>query len=461
MRTPLCFHSTPIFTRRDALRLMGAGFGWLAFSGLAGKNPVASAANPALPKPHFPPRAKRVIFLCMRGAPSHVDTFDYKPKLAADTGKEGPRAGTKLLGSAFQFAQHGASGQWMSDLFPTLGKRADELCVVRSMQTDLPAHPQAFIKLHTGTSQFVRPSLGAWTLYGLGSENHRLPGFVSITPPSGFGGAQNYGSAFLPARHQGTRLGTDGRSFATAELANVRPRIPMDQQRREIDLVQQFNRAYSESIQKNAEVEAMIQSLETAFHMQSELPEVMDITRESDATKKLYGIGGTATDDFGRKCLAARRLVEAGVRFVEVTHGNWDHHSNLNANLRASAAEVDVPLHGLLTDLAGRGLLKDTLVVWTGEFGRTPHSEGLDGRDHNVGAFSAWLAGGGVKPGHSHGASDDYGYEAVEGKVPIVDFHATLLHLLGLDHEKLTFRHAGRDFRLTDTKGEVVKSLLA
>jgi hypothetical protein len=348
-----------------------------------------------------------------------------------------------------------------SNFVPALAKRADDLCVVRSMQTDLPAHPQAFLKLHTGTSQFVRPSLGAWTLYGLGTENRRLPGFVSITPPSGFGGAQNYGSAFLPATYQGTRLGTDGRPISGAEIANVRPRIPLEQQRREIDLTQQFNRTRSLELQKNPEIEAMIQSLETAFHMQTELPNVMEIARESDATKKLYGIGDTTTDDFGRKCLAARRLVEAGVRFVEVTHGNWDHHSNLNANLRSSAAAVDVPLHGLLTDLATRGLLKDTLVVWTGEFGRTPHSEGLDGRDHNVGAFTAWLAGGGVKPGLSFGASDDYGYTAVQDKVPIVDFQATLLHLLGLDHERLTFRHAGRDFRLTDTKGNVVTGICA
>jgi len=446
----LCSRITPIFTRRDALRLMGAGFGWLAFKGMAAPKPT-----------HFPSRAKRVIFLCMRGAPSHVDTFDYKPKLTADSGKPGPRAGTKLLGSSFKFAQQGAGGQWMSELFPALAKRADDLCVVRSMQTDLPAHPQAFLKLHTGTSQFVRPSLGAWTLYGLGSLNDNLPGFVSITPPSGFGGAQNYGSAFLPATYQGTRLGTDGRLIASAEVANLRPRIPMEQQRREMDLTQEFNKMQSAALQKNPEIEAMIQTHELAFKMQTELPGVMDLGRESDATKKLYGIGDTTTDDFGRKCLLARQLVEAGVRFVEVTHGNWDHHSNLNANLRSSAAAVDVPLHGLLTDLASRGLLKDTLVVWTGEFGRTPHSEGVDGRDHNVGAFTAWLAGGGVKPGLSFGASDDYGYDAVQDKVPIVDFHATLLHLLGLDHERLTFRHAGRDFRLTDTKGNVVTGLLA
>lgn len=457
MNSPLCSHITPIFTRRDALRLMGGGFGWLAFSDLA-----ARAASPLAPKPvHHPARARQVIFLCMRGAPSHVDTLDYKPKLNADSGKPGPRPGTRLLGSTFKFAQHGASGQWMSELFPALAKKADELCIVRSMQTDLPAHPQAYLKLHTGSSQFVRPSLGAWSLYGLGSLNENLPGFVSITPPGGFGGAQNYGSAFLPAIYQGTRIGTDGRAIAGADVANLRPRQSGDDQRAELNFAQAVNRAQLARDRVNPEIEGAIESLELAFRMQTEFPGVMNLDRESVATKQLYGIGNPTTEDFGRKCLLARQLVEAGVRFVEVTHGNWDHHFNLNANLRTSAAAVDTPLHGLLTDLAARGLLKDTLVVWTGEFGRTPHAEGSEGRDHNVGAFSLWMAGGGVKPGISYGASDDYGYEAVENKVPIVDLHATMLHLLGLDHERLTFRHAGRDFRLTDTKGRVVSEICA
>ncbi|MBI3882190.1 MAG: DUF1501 domain-containing protein [Verrucomicrobia bacterium] len=438
---------------------MGGGFGWLAFAGVASGT---SAPSPLAPKTtHLPARAKRVIFLCMRGAPSHVDTLDYKPKLNADTGKPAPKAGAKLLGSAFKFAQHGHSGQWISELFPQLAKRADDLCVVRSMQTDLPAHPQAFIKLHTGTSQFVRPSLGAWALYGLGTLNQNLPGFVSITPPSGFGGAQNYGSSFLPAIYQGTRIGTDGRPIAGAEMANLRPKISAADQRAELDLAQTLNRHQLARERVSPEIEGVIESFELAFKMQTEMPAVMDLNRESDATKKLYGIGTPATEDFGRKCLLARQLVEAGVRFVEITHGNWDHHFNLVASLRESSAAVDQPLYGLLTDLAARGLLKDTLVIWTGEFGRTPHVEGADGRDHNVGAFSLWMAGGGVKPGHSFGRSDDYGYEAVEDKLPIHDFHATLLHLLGLDHEKLTCRHAGRDFRLTDTKGAVAKGILA
>ncbi len=459
MDTPLCNNVTPFFTRRDALRLMGCGFGYMAFAGLATE---LSAAGSLAPKPApFPARARRVIFLCMRGGPSHVDTFDYKPKLAADTGQPGPRAGTKLLGSRWQFAQHGQSGLWISGLFPQLSKRADDLCVIRSMQTDLPAHPQAFIKLHTGTSQFVRPSLGAWTLYGLGSLNQNLPGFVSITPPSGFGGAQNYGSSFLPAIHQGTRLGNDGRPIAGAEMANLRPKLDPADQRAELDLVQALNRRKLSREPANAEVEGVIESFELAFKMQSEMPAVMDLGRESEATKKLYGIGEKTTDDFGRKCLLARRMVEAGVRFVEVTHGNWDHHFNLNSSLQQSAAEVDQPVAALLADLQGRGLLQDTLVIWTGEFGRTPHAEGVEGRDHNVAAFSMWLAGGGVKSGLAYGRSDDYGYEAVENKVPIHDLHATLLYLLGLDHEQLTYRHAGRDFRLTDVYGHVVKGIVA
>jgi hypothetical protein len=438
---------------------MACGFGWLAFSGIA---TTAAAAGSLAPKAApLPARAKRVIFLCMRGGPSHVDTFDYKPKLAADTGKPGKRPGTSLLGSRWTFKQRGKSGLWISDLFPELSKRADDLCVIRSMQTDLPAHPQAFMKLHTGNSQFVRPSLGAWTLYGLGTSNENLPGFVSITPPSGFGGAQNYGSSFLPAIYQGTRIGTDNRPIASAEMANLRPRLLSADQKAELDLVQALNRGQLARDHVNPEVEGVIESFELAFKMQSEMPAVMDLSRESEATKKLYGIGNNTTDNFGRKCLLARRLVESGVRFVEVTHGNWDHHFNLNTVLPESCAQVDLPVAGLLADLQSRGLLKDTLVIWTGEFGRTPHSEGAEGRDHNVAAFSAWLAGGGVKGGLAFGTSDDYGYESDEDKVPIVDFHATLLHLLGFDHEKLTYRHAGRDFRLTDTKGAVVKGILA
>ncbi|HEY2573316.1 MAG TPA: DUF1501 domain-containing protein, partial [Verrucomicrobiaceae bacterium] len=303
-------------SRRELLQASALGFGWIAFSNLAAQ--VAGTARPT----HFPPKARRVIFLCMRGAPSHVDTFDYKPALNAASGRPGLRAGTQLLGSRWKFNQHGHCGMWISELFPALARQADELCLLNAMQTDLPAHPQAFIKMHTGTSQFVRPSLGAWIHYGLGSLNENLPGFVSITPPSGFGGAQNYGSAFLPAMHQGSRIGVDNRPIATAEIPNLKARIPPAEQRIELDLAQALNRDNLLREPANAQVEGIIESFELAFKMQRELPDVMDLTRESDATKKLYGIGEAVTDDFGRKCLLARRMAEAGVRFIEITHGN-------------------------------------------------------------------------------------------------------------------------------------------
>ncbi len=459
-----CGDVTPLFTRRDILRQMSCGFGFLAFAGLS--NSVGAAAlhtgSPLAPKPpHFPAKAKRVIFLCMRGGPSHVDTFDYKPKLTADTGKPGRRPGTTLLGSKWKFAQHGQGGLWLSELYPNLAKQADDLCLVRSMQTDLPAHPQALLKLHTGSSQFVRPSMGAWSLYGLGSLNENLPGYVTLTPPSGFGGAQNYGSAFLPAMYQATRIGSDNRPIAGAEVRNLTTELSPNAQRAELDFVQALNREKLARDHSNPAVEGVIESYELAFKMQSQMPQVLDISKETDATKKLYGIGNPATDDFGRKCLLARRMVESGVRFVEVTHGNWDHHFNLGTALTNNCQATDQPIAGLLSDLRARGLLKDTLVLWAGEFGRTPHAQGGDGRDHNNKAFTLWMAGGGVKAGLSYGQTDDYGYEAVENKVQIHDLHATILALLGLDHEKLTFPYAGRNFRLTDTEGNVVKEIIS
>jgi hypothetical protein len=420
-----------------------------------------SPAGRAAPRMHHPAKAKRVIFICMRGGPSHVDTFDHKPKLIADAGKPGRRPGSTLLGPLAKFAPRGKSGLMISDLLPNLAERADDLCLVRSMQTDLPAHPQAFLKLHTGSSQFVRPSLGAWTLYGLGSAAEDLPGFVTITPPSGFGGAQNYGAGFLPAINQGTRLGADNRAIANAEMPNLHPKVTPAAQRVELDFIQSLNRHAMKRDGASPEVEGVIESFELAFRMQGRMPEVTDLSREPESVKKLYGVGERQTDDFGRKLLLARRMAEAGVRFVEVSHGNWDHHFNISNALPNSCAAVDKPLAGLLADLKSRGMLKDTLVVWSGEFGRTPHSQGNDGRDHNNKAFTLWMAGGGVKGGFSHGASDDYGYEAVKDPVSIHDLHATMLHLLGLNHEKLTFRHAGRDFRLTDVHGEVAKDIIA
>ncbi len=458
-----CGDVTPLFTRRDILRQMSCGFGYLALAGLtAGAAESAKPGGPLAPRaPHFPAKAKRVIFLTMRGGPSHVDTFDYKPKLTADTGRPGKRPGTKLLGSKWNFAQSGKSGLWISELFPNLAKHADEMCLIRSMQTDLPAHPQALVKLHTGNSQFVRPSLGAWTLYGLGTVNENLPGFVTLTPPSAFGGAQNYGSAFLPAIYQATKIGADNRPIDGAEVRNLSTNLSPNAQRAELDLVQQLNREKLARDRVNPDIEGVIESYELAFKMQSQMPQVLDLSKESDATKKLYGIDDGATDDFGRKCLLARRMVEAGVRFVEITHGNWDQHFNLGVALANNCRATDQPIAGLLTDLQSRGMLKDTLVVWAGEFGRTPHAQGGDGRDHNNKAFTVWMAGGGAKGGMSYGQTDDYGYEAVENKVQIHDLHATLLAMLGLDHEKLTFRYAGRDFRLTDVAGNVVKEIIA
>lgn len=464
----LCNQIAPLVNRRQMLQYASCGFGWLAFSGMLGRSANARAGvrplmeNPlAAKQPHFAAKAKHVIFLCMRGGPSHLDTFDYKPKLQSDSGKPGPRPGSKLLASKFKFTKAGKSGLWFSELYSELAKQADQLCFINSMQTDLPAHPQALVRLHTGTSQFVRPSLGAWTLYGLGTENENLPGFVSITPSSGFGGATNYGSSFLPAIYQGTALGRDNRPIATAEIAHLKTRQSREEQRAELDFLQTLNRRKLEQDKVNPDIEGAIEAAELAFKMQSEMPQVLDLNKETEATKRLYGLNDRATEDFGRKCLLARKMVEAGVRFIEVTHGNWDHHFNMNASLERNCGEIDRPVAGLLQDLKKRGLLDETLVVFTGEFGRTPYAQGQDGRDHNNKAFTLWMAGGGVKGGYAYGKSDQYGFDVEENPVSIHDLHATLLALLGLDHERLTFNHAGRDFRLTDVYGNVVKDVIA
>ncbi len=463
-------------SRRDVLKTMWAGFGYTAFAGLAARAAEADApkAGPLTPKtPPLPARAKHVIFLCMSGGPSHVDTFDYKPKLNADDGKSVSNQGRggygKLLGSPWKFSQHGKAGLWVSELFPEVAKHADDLCVVRSMHTDLPAHPQAYLQMHTGSFQFVRPSLGAWTLYGLGTENENLPGFITLNPPLNNGGSQNYGSAFLPAIYQGTRIGAEGplggggrgMGGGEAKLPNIsNSKLTHAGQRAQVDFIQSLNREQLQRDQVNPQVEGVIESYELAFRMQAEVPKVMDISSESEATKKMYGIGEDDTNVFGKQCLLARRMVAAGVRFVEIGSGNWDHHRNLKADLASRSASVDQPVAALLTDLKQRGLLKDTLVVWGGEFGRTPYAQGTDGRDHNNRGFSMWLAGGGVKGGISYGATDEYGAVAVENKVHVHDLHATILHVLGLDHEKLTYKYAGRDFRLTDVYGNVVKDIL-
>jgi hypothetical protein len=458
-----------LMSRRTLLKSVSSGFGYVAFAGLStmataadrdrGKSPLASRP------PHFPAKAKRVIFLCMHGAPSHVDTFDYKPRLLADTGKPSPVArlgGAKLLGSPWSFSQHGQSGQWISELFPSVASHADELCVIKSMHTDLPAHPQSYLMMHTGNSQFVRPSLGAWTLYGLGTENENLPGFIALKPVARNGGPQNYGSAFLPAIYQGTRIGNEVTPITNAQLGNIKnPRLGVAAQRLQLDLVQSMNRELLKREQVHPGVDGIIESYELAFRMQGSLPEVMDISKESESTKKLYGLDEEETADFGQQCLLARRFVEAGVRFVELSYGDWDQHRNLRNDHAKHALAVDKPIAGLLTDLRERGLLKDTLVIWGGEFGRTPHAQNGDGRDHNNKGYSIWMAGGGAKPGHVHGRTDDHGYEAVENPVHVHDWHATILHLLGLDHEKLTYRYAGREMRLTDVKGRVVRDVIS
>ena len=467
-----------MFSRRTLLKTTCSGFGYLAFAALAHEQAARASTkdNPLAPKDsHFKPRAKRVIFLCMEGAPSQVDTFDYKPKLSADDGKPalGGRGGFgrgKLFGSPFKFAQHGKSGLWISDLFPEVSKHADRLCLLNAMHTNLPNHAQAFLQMHCGIFQFPRPSLGAWVLYGLGSMNANLPGFITISPPQTNGGSANYAASFLPAVYQGTRI---GRGEQVSNLKNSRR--SMDAQRVQLDYVQELNRGTAESLGENPEIEGLISSYELAFRMQGEMPKVMDLSKETSATQKLYGIeeprgggsgrgrfgqsaGGSAT--FGRQCLLARRLIEAGVRFVEVTMSGWDHHRNLKESLTNSCTSVDRPIAGLLADLASRGLLDETLVLWGGEFGRSPYAQG-DGRDHNNKGYTMWMAGGGVKGGLAYGKTDDHGFEAVEGKVHTHDWHATILHLLGLDHEKLTYRYAGRDMRLTDVKGNVVKAIMS
>ncbi len=452
-------------SRRAALKSLSSGFGYLAFAGLS-TMAAEKAQSPLAPKaPHFQPRAKRVIFLCMRGGPSHLDTFDYKPELkkhSGEPGKYGARGGAKLLGSPFEFKPSGKSGLHISELYSKVAEHADDLCIVNSMATDLPNHPQAVVQMHTGNFQFVRPSLGAWTLYGLGTVNENLPGFITINPSIGFGGAQNYGSGFLPAIYQGTAIGQERRSLRSAKVPNIsNSRLSSDLQRIQLDLVQSLNREKLARESYQPEVEGVIESYELAFRMQDEVPKVMDLSKEPQKIQEMYGIGNDTTDDFGRQCLLARRFAEAGVRFIEISQGNWDHHRNLKASLTNNAAQTDQPIHALLTDLKQRDMLKDTLVIWAGEFGRTPHAQGTDGRDHNNKGFSLWMAGGGVRGGTTYGSTDEFGYEAVDGKVHIHDWHATILHLMGLDHERLTYRYAGRDFRLTDVYGDVVKGVMA
>jgi hypothetical protein len=464
--------------RRRWLERSACGFGSVALLGMLAngtRGAEVSSANPlAAKEPHFPAKAKRVVFLFMHGGVSHVDSFDPKPKLTEMNGQPLPIAKPKfefaptgnLLASPWKFQRYGESGIEVSDLFPMIGSCIDDICVVRSLNGgDQVSHGPALLNINTGSGVFARPSMGAWTLYGLGTENDNLPGFISLSPSLYHGGAQNFGSAFLPASFQGTRIGDGSTSFTEAKLSNLAPGDDPSLQRLQLDLLNERNRASLERIGDDPRLEARIAAFEMSFRMQAEAPVVMDLARETAETHTKYGVGAEPTDEFARQCLLARRCLEAGVRFVQVNfsfpRNYWDAHGDLRNNHTTNAKKVDQPIAALLTDLRARGMLDDTLVIFGTEFGRTPAAQGGDGRDHHPHAFSVWMAGGGVRGGMTYGQTDDFGYYVAENKVTMPDFHATILHLLGLDHERLTYRHAGRDYRLTDVHGHVVKEIVA
>ncbi|HWB09165.1 MAG TPA: DUF1501 domain-containing protein [Pirellulales bacterium] len=454
-------------SRREALAAAANGFGLVALAGLLEKPAGAAAA------PHFAPRAKRVVFCFMDGGVSHVDSFDPKSQLDALDGKpftesKNPTANgnRQWLKSPWAFSRHGESGLPVSQLFPHIAECADELAVIRSMKADLPIHSTGVLRLHTGSNNAGRPSLGSWCTYGLGSENQNLPGFVvlsfGVVP---CGGLENFSSGFLPASHQASLLRADGTPIENIQPADKDPRI----QQAKLAVLTEEDKAFSRSLAGNEAVEAAIKNYEMAYRMQSLVPDVLDLGRETQATHRLYGIDSDVPSKrlYGIQCLRARRLIESGVRFVEITcppgasNGTWDQHGTLKAGHEKNALDTDQAIAGLICDLKARGLLEETLIIWAGEFGRTPHSAGRDGRDHHPEGFSVWLAGGGVKGGTVYGATDELGMYAVDNICTIHDLHATILHLLGLDHERLTFRSGGRDFRLTDVHGRVINAVLA
>jgi len=456
--------------RRDMLRNSALGFGSLALTSiLQAQNPLAAK------RPHFATRAKRIIFLFMKGGPSQVDTFEYKPLLQRDHGKPLPFDKPKvtfaktgnLLASPWKFKPYGQCGHKVSELFPNVARHVDDICFLHGVHGTNPAHGGALLKLHTGADNFVRPSMGAWVGYGLGTENENLPSFVTICPTLAHGGLNNWGSAFLPAHYGGTPIGNASLKAKDAKVHHIKnPKWTVGQQRAQLDFLKQINQDHLAGMPSPV-LESRINSFELAYRMQTAMPEIQDIRGETDATRKLYGLDEAVTEDFGRQCLMARRFAERGVRFVQVSHSDskvqWDQHGNLKKGHAEKSSEVDKPIAGLLHDLKSRGLLDDTLVLWSGEFGRTPtvQGAGMDGRDHNPWGFTMWMAGGGVKGGFAHGATDDYGFYAEQQKMHIHDVHATVLHLLGLDHEKLTYRYAGRDFRLTDVSGHVAREIFA
>ena len=457
-------------TRREFLWQTGAGFGGLALTDLLSRDGFFGQANASedrkLPAPHFAPKAKSVIFLFMYGGPSHIDTFDYKPTMKGRDnqvvtvktfGRGGHKNQGRIVEPRWSFKQYGESGAWVSDLFPNVAKHVDRLTFIKSLHGSNEAHGGALLKIHTGSDTFVRPSLGAWISYGLGTQNANLPSFVTINPTLGHGGVRNFGSAFLPPNHQGTRIAVSGKE---AKLENLVPRHGDPLQRLELDYVRDMERVGVAGSMLEA-IEAKEKTFELAYRMQSEALGRFQLESETAETQKLYGIDGGPSDGFGRQCLLARRLSEAGVRFVQVSHAYWDQHSELKEKHAELAGQVDVPIAGLIEDLQRRGLFSETLLIWGGEFGRTPTAQGDNGRDHNPHAFTWWMCGPGIKPGLTWGASDDFGFYAQQDKVHVHDLHATLLHLLGIDHERLTFRYGGRDFRLTDVHGRVVRELFA
>ena len=450
-------------SRRHLLASSASGFGLLALADLVARGEPGG-------RPHVRPRANRVIFLFMHGGPSHVDTFDHKPELARRHGQPLPFAKPRiqfartgdLHRSPWTFHRHGQSGAWVSELFPHVGGRVDDLAFIHSIHGSNPAHGGALLKIHTGTDTFIRPSMGSWVSYGLGTENDNLPAFVTICPTLGHGGVNNFSSSFLPAWTHGTPIGHAGVPASQAQFEHMTSGLPRELQRRELDFLQELNARHLGRVGSDLALEGRIESFELAYRMQATAPAVMDLSGESPATLALYGIDAPKTENFGRQCLLARRFAEAGVRFIQCTHSyKWDQHGDLRNGHTSNAAEVDRPIAGLIRDLKSHGMLEDTLVLWGGEFGRTPTAQGGDGRDHNPHGFTMFMAGGGVKPGFSHGATDDYGYYAAVDKVDVHDLHATILALLGIDHEELTFRHGGRDHRLTDVHGRIVRELFA
>ena len=445
--------------RRTLLQSTAAGFGWLAFSALHAQwsrsaEPKAYKSPLAPKQPHFTAKAKRVIFLFMAGGPSHIDTFDWKSAMVGMTGGR-----SKHLGPVFSFSPAGQSGLMIADVFPHLARHADDLCLLNGMHTRVAGHQQATVTLHTGSETFVRPSLGSWVVYGLGSVAEDLPGFITINPLSDLGGAQNYGSAFLPAMYQGTRLSGGARGVPNIENTHLAP----GDQRKQLDFVARANRRLLAEDPHDPALAGLVESYELAYKMQTSVPQTLDLSAEPQSIRDLYGLDDPATQNFATQCLMARRLAEKGVRFIQLTSQGWDQHNNLREAHGRNAASIDRPIAGLIADLKQRGMLHETLIVWGGEFGRTARDDKGDGngRGHANRGYTMWLCGGGVKGGLRYGATDELGENAVSGRIGTHDLHATLLYLLGLDHESLTFHYAGRDFRLTDTSGEVHKQIVA